>query len=204
MKKILISLVVINSLIFSANAQIERKHDIPKTSQEGSDGMGMKQNHMRMGKMNFTDAQKEQMKTIQMDYKTKMQDLEKNDNMNVKDYQTQKEMLMQDRRSKMAALLTPEQKAQMQSVKQDMQKGNRSDRKANMKELGLTKDQLGQLKSQKQEMKVKMESIKNNQSLTTDERQAQMKALKESNRESLKTVLTPEQMKKLETEKTNK
>ena len=87
---------------------------------------------------------------------------------------------------------------------QHMQKGNKKERMGKLKELGLSKDQMAQLKTQRQANKAKMESIKSDQSLTDDQKKAQMKILKESNMESFKSVLTPEQLNKLETEKTNK
>ena len=204
MKKIIVSLFAVTALLFSANAQIERKPATTNTTTDAStgDAMQMSGDHPMMGKMNLTDAQKQQMKAIQMDFKTKMATLDKSDNMNVKDYKAQKEQLMQDRKAKIQALLTPDQKAQMGNAMQgQMQKGNKAMHKGELKELGLSKAQMGQLKSQRQTMKGKMEAIQSDQSLTPAQKKDQMQALKASNREAMKTILTPEQLSKLEADK---
>lgn len=62
------------------------------------------------------------MKSINEDFKTRMQSLNKNDNMMVKDFKSQKESLMQERKNKISAILTPEQKTQFDQMHKGMDK----------------------------------------------------------------------------------
>ena len=202
MKKIVIALLAAGCFIFSVNAQVEGKHEnTPRAGKENN--CKPHRNHMRMQKMNITDAQKQEFKTIHSDYKARMEALEKNGSMTVKDYKVQKEILLKERKQKIQAVLTPQQKAQMESAMQKpMQKNNKVHLK--LKELGLTKEQRAQLKTQKEATKTKMQSIKNDQSLTSEQKKEQIKVLRNTNMNDLKSVLTPEQLNKLEAEKTNK
>lgn len=212
MKKIILSVAAFTVFIVSANAQIERKHNKKAATTQASrtddqDDKDMKEDHpMGKGKMNFSDDQKKQMKSIQMDYKSKMDALDKNDKMSVKDYNLQKETITQERKSKIEALLTPEQKSQFAQHAKDqhMQQGeNKGDRMEKIRELGLSKDQMAKLKEQRQSMRPKMQAINNDKTLSAAQKQEKIKALKESNREFIKSILTPEQMKKLEEQKNN-
>lgn len=198
MNKLLAGMIAISSFIFTANAQVEQKQDMPAVKQEGREGMH-RGKHV-MDKMNLTDLQKQQMKAIQMDFKTKMEALDKNDKMSVKDYKVQKEALMQERKTQMQTVLTQDQKEQMHSMKHDEMKGH-GEGAAKLKEANLTKEQRSQLRDQMQAMKSKMDAIKNNASLTPEQKNEQMKALKASNKEAFKNVLTPEQIEKMKAQK---
>ena len=46
--------------------------------------------------------------------------------------------------------------------------------------------------------KTKEEAIKNNQALSTDQKNEQMKALREERKNSFRSILTPDQAKKME------
>src|SRR5450759_5326762 len=106
MKKIIAGLFAIAAFTFSASAQNQNNPDGQKKwdrqAQGYHKGMGV------MEKLNLTDAQKQQMKSINEDFKTRMQALNKNDNMMVKDFKAQRGSLMQERKNKISAILTPE------------------------------------------------------------------------------------------------
>ena len=142
MKKILAGLLAIASFTFSANAQEQHNMDRGKTWNK--DGMG---NHMRhhgkgmmaMQKLNLTDAQKQQMKLIHEEFKNKFQALNKNDNMMVKDFRAQKESLLQERKNKIEAILTPEQRTQFEkfhSGMDRMREGRMADMKMDGRQIG--------------------------------------------------------------------
>ena len=103
---------------------------------------------------------------------------------------------------KVLALLTPEQKTQMEQFRKEG-KGdknmNSEKRMGKMKStLDLTDEQVAKLKTQKESFKSKAEAIKNNESLTADQKKDQLKALRDEKRNSFKSILTPDQLKKLE------
>jgi Spy/CpxP family protein refolding chaperone len=81
----------------------------------GHDGKGMQ----GMEKLNLTDAQKQQMKTINQEFRTRMQSLQKNDNILVKDQKEQRKALIEERNNRIAAILTPEQKTQFEQFRKE-------------------------------------------------------------------------------------
>ncbi len=210
MKKILLSLIAIATITFSVDAQTKRNKVEKQNSTEKNDNAKMghgkhdqKMNHHKMDdKLNLTEAQKQQMKSINMDLKNRMQELKKNDNMTVKEFNAKKEALMQERKQKTQALLTPEQKNQMKqfkkehSDKREIESGKRMEKMQT--NLGLSNDQVAKMKAQKEIYKSRTEAIKNNRSTSNEQKKEQLKALREERKNSFKSFLTPEQLQKLE------
>ena len=232
MKKIFLGLVAITAITFTAGAQVQRNQD--ETSQNST------MNHERWGRhgggrdggmmkdLNLTDAQKQQMKSINEDFRSKMQELKKNDNITVKDFNARKEVLFNDRKSKVDAILTADQKNKLAQFKNDRgdrgqfadrdddrNKGDRmsgdrdgdhqgggrmnGDRMEKMQsELGLTSDQIARMKADRESFKAKADAIKNNTSLTDQQKKDQFMQLRKEREESFKSFLNPDQIKKLE------
>ncbi len=69
--------------------------------------------------------------------------------------------------------------------------------------LNLTKEQQGQLKEFHRSMKQQKEAIDNDASLTTEQKEAKMKALHKEQKEKLNSILTPEQMEQLKEQRKN-
>lgn len=65
-------------------------------------------------------------------------------------------------------------------------------------ELSLTQDQVEELKIIQEGQRAKVEALRKNESLTPEQRREQMRALRESGREEINSVLTPEQRQKFE------
>lgn len=70
-----------------------------------------------------------------------------------------------------------------------------------MKDLNLSKEQKGKMKEFKQSMKQKKDAIKNNASLSEEQKKQQMKQLHKEQKQNLQTILTPEQKAKLKKER---
>jgi Spy/CpxP family protein refolding chaperone len=121
MKKIIAGLFAIAAFAFSASAQ-----DQTNTDQKKWDGEqhGMHRDHDGRGKemmqkLNLTDAQKQQMKSINEEFKTKMQALRQNDQSVSADARSQRKALMEERRNRISAILTPEQKVQFDQFQKE-------------------------------------------------------------------------------------
>ncbi len=120
MKKIITGLFAIAAFTFSAVAQDQnnagdRMNKGRQGMHKGHNGKGME----GMEKLNLTEAQRQQIKSINEDFKSKMQALDKNDNMMVKDMKAEKKVLMQERKDKISTVLTPEQKTQFAAMRKD-------------------------------------------------------------------------------------
>ncbi len=198
MKKLLIPLIAIFALTATANAQ---------------DKMGKKDHHnkhqkgMMAKQLNFTDAQKAQAKTINEDSRKKMQELNRNESITVKEQRDRKAAILKERKTKMDGLLTADQKAkqtQLRAEHKAKKEAGFAKRLDKMKtNLNLTDEQVTKLKAQQAANRSKAEQIKNNESLSREQKREQMMALKTQAKEQHNKILTPEQLKKKEEMKKN-
>lgn len=152
--------------------------------------------------LNLTDEQKTELKTIDNDFRQQMTDLKKNEDITVREWKSKMETIRKEHHEKVQNLLTDDQKATLKKMRQDHKGGMRkhgAQRLEQMKkDLNLTDDQVNALKKNHEEMGQKFKAIHDDKSLTDDQKKAQFKDLKKQEHESLKSILTPEQMQKLE------
>ena len=194
MKKLSLTLLVIICTTISLFAQEKRAfqhHEMAKHRP----GMLMKQ-------LNLSPAQKAQFKTDHQAFKQKMQELNKNESITVREFRDRKFALRKEQKASMDALLTAEQKtklAQLKTERQSKMEGHFTQHLDKMKtQLGLTEDQVTKLKAQMIAMHSRMKAIKGNESLTRVQMMDQVKALKNEAKEQHKMILTEEQLKKME------
>lgn len=197
-----------------------------------TDNRGQKPRHeMRKGhdqamqKLNLTDAQKTQMKTIMENQRSEMQSL-KNSNL-PKDQQQEKRKAIQEKyHTQMQTILTPEQKQQMDQMRAQrsgkMAEKGKADWKGGRKgmaagkgaktghgmramgngkmaqELNLTDAQKQQMEQVRTDFRTKMQAIRSNNSLSAEQKKEQMKTLMNQQKEQTKAILTPEQVQKME------
>jgi Spy/CpxP family protein refolding chaperone len=194
MKKVLIPLIAFLALTVNAHAQ---------------DKMGKKANQhhkhekgMMAKELNFTDAQKAQAKAINEDSHKKLQELNKNESITVKEQRDRKAAILKERKTKMDGLLTAEQKTKMtqlkaeRKVKKEEGYAKRLDKiKTN---LSLTDEQVAKLKNQRAATLAKAEKIKNNESLSREQKKEQMMTLKTEAKAHYDKIFTADQLKKKE------
>lgn len=201
MKKLITLSLAFSALVFTATAQEQR--EIKKDKKVGTERReGMKGDRKgMMNDLNLTDAQKTQMKANREEFKTKMEQL-KAQNLPEAQYNERKKALHAEQKAKMESILTAEQKAKMAEKRGNFEgkdKNKQGKDFGKMKEeLSLTDDQSAKLKAQHQALKARMEAIKNDQSLSKEAKKEKMMALKNEAKEQRKSILTAEQMKKME------
>ena len=199
MKKLLIPLIAIFALTVTANAQ-------GKMGKRGHHGQHQK--GMMANQLNFSDDQKKQAAVINEDFRKQMQDLNKQENITVKEMRSRKSAILKDKKARMDGLLTAEQKTKMADMKAAKKLKNEersAQRMAKMKtNLGLTDAQVSQLQAQRSDMQAKSEKIRNNESLSMEQKKAQMMALKAEIKEQHNKIFTPEQLKKKEEMRKNR
>lgn len=118
MKKIIAGLFAIAAFTFSAVAQDQTTDGQKKWNKEGRGHHKGHDGMKAMEQLNLTDAQKTQIKSINEDFKTRLHALHQNDNILVKDQKEQRKALMTERKNKISAILTPEQKTQLEQMRQ--------------------------------------------------------------------------------------
>jgi Spy/CpxP family protein refolding chaperone len=194
MKRIMMMTMAFTLALFSANAQVERKmkHHKQHTMQQ----------------LNLSEEQKKQAGAMKQEYRTKMQELNKNENMTVKEYRDRKEALRKEQKTRMMGMLTAEQKQKMEQLKQDKKarhEAHFAKRLDKMKSnLQLTDDQVATLKAGREAMKSRLKSIKENQGLDRVQRKEQLMALKNERKAQMDNILTADQKEKLKAMKKNR
>jgi hypothetical protein len=200
MKKIIVTVFALAVATLATQAQ-----DKPDVKHDRSKG---RHHQEYFQKLNLSEDQKAKFKTLNEDFRTQMQDLKKQDNLTVKDQKEKMKSLREDHKSKVQGVLTTEQKDQMKKLREEHKAKRESqgaDRMEKMKSrLNLSDDQVTKMKAQRTEMSSKFKAIRENKSLSDEQRKEQMKELKKQQKESMKSILTEEQMKKLHEKKHRK
>ncbi|MEI2740181.1 MAG: hypothetical protein V9F01_15515 [Chitinophagaceae bacterium] len=199
MKKLILSAVVLSMAVAVQAQEIpERKAERP--------GMHERKRHhghhrMDMQKLNLTDDQKAKFKSQRESFHKQMEDLKKNENITVKEFKSKMESIRKDHKSKVDGILTSDQKAQIEKMKAEgmaKQKEMAKQRAEKMKtQLGLSDEQSAKMESNRKEMGEKMKAIRENKSLSDEQRKEQMKELHKKQKENMKSILTKEQLEKL-------
>jgi len=151
--------------------------------------------------LNLTQDQKVQFKSLNEEHRKQMAELRKNDNITVKEWNSKKDALQKDYREKIQTLLTPEQKTQLEKEKLERKAKMDERSKARMDkmktDLGLSDEQLVKLKSERAAMQEKMKAIREDKSLDDQAKKEQQRELMQKQKESMRSILTEEQLKKL-------
>lgn len=137
--------------------------------------------------LNLTEAQKQQFKSLNQDYKARAQ------------------ALRAERKAKAENILTAEQKAKASELREKRKtetrrKGDDRFEKAK-KELNLTEAQGQRMKAINERFRERAKAIRENESLSKEQKKEQFKSLNEQRRNEMKAVLTAEQIQKLESRK---
>ena len=192
MKKFIVCTFVLAVAIQGIKAQ-----EIPERTRETIN------RHHRDGvnRLNLSEEQKAKFKSLNEDFRTQMEELKKKDDITVKEWRSRMENLRKDHRDKISALLTDDQKNQLKKSREARQLRQSDRRKEGFDRmrtrLNLTDDQAAKLKQSHSDMAEKIQSIRENQSLTDDQKKEQVKELRKKNQENLKTILSEDQLKRL-------
>ncbi|OQP61027.1 hypothetical protein A3860_04725 [Niastella vici] len=159
-----------------------------------------------MQQLNLTDEQKTEMKTINDDFKQQMTDLKKSeDKITVTEWKSKMATIRKDHHEKVDKVLTDDQKASLKKMMREhrgeMRHQGRHRMEQMKKDLNLTDDQVNALKKNHEAMEQKFKAIRDDKSLTEDQKKAEVKKFKQEQHDNLKSILTPEQLQKLEQQK---
>lgn len=199
MKKLLIALLALGMITFSANAQQKRM------------AKGKHPQHHKMAvsqKLNFSAEQKTQLKLNKDQYRKQLQELNKNENITVKEFRDKKLALHKEQQAKMQSLLTPEQKTKMAQLKAEHKVKARQHYAARMDKmktkLDLSDDQVVKMKAHHEAMGAKLKAIKEDDKLDRVAKQEKLSALKNQAKAEHKKIFTPDQLQKMEEMKKNR
>jgi len=166
--------------------------------------------HNRFGRRGFghsmgiryTPEQRQQLTAINKEYRQKTADLYKKDNITLREYKTGLVALQKEKKSKMEALLTPQQKDQLATRRKRMSENMQVMAAARMERLklrlSLSDDQVAKIKSGQESVHNQLKAIRENDNLLPQQKREQVKDLMSSNKDIVKSVLTPEQQTKFD------
>jgi Spy/CpxP family protein refolding chaperone len=222
MKKIFASMLAV-VIAFSAVAQNGNKNAKGKRGEEMGQRRGPEQVKRQgmiggVGSLNLTDAQKQQMKQVNESFRQQMQELNKNENITVKEQKERRAALTQQHKTDVQNILTAEQRRELEANKKDYKskdkdynkgrgddmmgrgdKNGRDDSRGdNLKQLNLTDAQGVRIKAANEEFRTKVQAIQKNASLSNDQKKTQRDAAQQQHTAAIKAILTQEQTAKLE------
>jgi Spy/CpxP family protein refolding chaperone len=198
MKRIIVSVLAIALTVTAVQAQeiTDRKHDGIQRQE------GHKRHHGKeMADLNLSDEQKAKFSALNDEHHKQMAELKKQDNITVKESREKREALRKDHHAKVLALLTPEQKTQMDKKKEEhktkMGEMGKARGERMKKELNLTDEQSAKFDESRKKTAEKMRSIRDDKSLTEEQVKEKSKELRKQQMQSMKSILTEEQLKKM-------
>ena len=171
-----------------------------KHGRQGQKGM--------MAKLNLSANQKDKMMALRVEGKKKMDELNGNTSITVKEFNYRKTAIRKDMQQKRDAILTSEQKDQLAKSKKDEQ--NKREEKFNQKlekqkiKLGLSDDQVQKMKANHEKSKAEVEKIKSDEKLNDQEKKIKIKSVMEKAKASRESILTKVQLKQIEDHKKQK
>ena len=153
-------------------------------------------------RIHYTPEQRKQVAAINKDYHQKAQDLFKQDNLTLKQYKAGLVTLQKEKKDKMAALLTPQQKDELAARRKRMDENRQVMEVARLERLklrlNLTDDQVARIKAGQENLHSQVKAIHENDNLLPQQKMEQMKALLAKRNDTYKAVLTPEQYSQFE------
>ncbi|MEI9934667.1 MAG: hypothetical protein WDM71_07380 [Ferruginibacter sp.] len=197
MKKILITLLVFSTITFSAVAQ----ENIPSQDMAGQH-QWHHQHMMDWKTLNLSQDQIAQIKAYNKTYRGQLQQLNKNESITVKEYRDQLYALHNEHKAKIKSILTEDQKTKLLGLRNEHMEQHDSivaKRLDKIKiKLGLSDEQVAQIKAQREAIHEKIVSVRDNDSLTREQKREQLLSIKNESKENFKKILTPDQLNKLE------
>jgi hypothetical protein len=152
--------------------------------------------------IHYTPEQRKQVMAINKDYRQKREDLYKQDNSTLKQYKAGLLALDKDKKTKLQALLTPQQMDQIAARHKKMDENRQVMAVARLErlrlQLNLTDDQVAQIKSGQQNLHNQTQAIRDNDNLLPQEKREQIKALMTARNDNFKTILTTDQYSKFQ------
>jgi hypothetical protein len=134
---------------------------------------------------------------INKDYRQKSEDLFKQDNLTLKQYKAGLVGLQKDKKDKLQALLTPQQKDEMAASRKRMAENAQVMEVARLERLklrlNLSDDQITKIKTGQEALHSQVKAIHENDNLLPQQKMEQMKALIAKRNDTYKAVLTPDQ-----------
>ncbi len=208
MKRIITSAFVIMLSIGAAQAQT--------TSPDKHKGH-KKEHKMAFGDLNLSADQKARLQSVREDYKKQSAELKNDTQLSTEEKQKRRKELHEQFKSKTDAIFTPAQKDQLAKNKTEWKEKNKDGKKEDrkdgqagkgmqrgegfQKDLGLSADQQQKMEQLRNDFRNRFSSLRSDNSLTDDQKKAKIQDIRKQQQEQMKSILTPEQIQKMESQR---
>ena len=209
MKRIITSALVIMLTIGAAQAQTTTDK-----KQEGH----KKEHNKAFDDLNLSADQKARLQSIREDFKKQSEALKNNTSLSAEEKKARRKTMHEQFKTQMESVLTPAQKEQLQKKKAEWKEKNKGAKKEwkkegkndnargkgfdrgrdFQKELGLTDEQKQKMEQLRNDFRNRFSSLRSDNALTQEQKKAKMQELMKQQREQMKSILTPEQIQKME------
>ena len=195
--------LILSFLVVAVASIVTRAQEIPDRKREESKPIIKEKifNKKERANLDLTDEQKEKLKSMTRDLRGKMEELRKKNDVAAKEFREKMEELRKEQQTQFQSILTPDQKDRMEKYKEAS--------KAKFKEFGLKKqsklkerldlndEQVAKIAENRKAISEKIRAIRENNALMDDQKREEIKELMKKQKESMKSILTEEQMKKM-------
>ena len=193
MKKLIVGTFALASFILSANAQETGKMEHKNHHHDRA---------MMLKGLNLSETQKEQIKTYRQNANNQLMELNKNEDITVKEYRSRKAAILNTQKEQIEKVLTAEQKTQLAQNKAERKAANElavTKRIDKMKSrLNLSDEQVTKIRATHEAAMEKATAIRENNQLSPEEKRQQLMSLRQEQKSNITQVLTPEQITKME------
>jgi Spy/CpxP family protein refolding chaperone len=146
-------------------------------------------------KLNLTDQQKSQLQSLFQNQRSQIDAIRQDSSLTPEQKRERIHQLHQSSHTQFLAALTPEQKQQLEQMR--AQRGERGLEMLSQR-LNLTPDQQSKLKPILEAQHKQMEALRDDNSLTPEQRMARAREIHQSSKSQLSSILTPEQLQRLQ------
>ncbi len=212
MKKILTGALTL--LLFAGAAQAQKKDSMRHGHHKGRTEM--------VSKLNLTADQQASLKSIREAQKAEMKALYENKSLNAEQKKAAREELFKKYSAQTKAVYTPAQQAQIDKMKAEWKQKAKEGKHAKkdgmsrkhgknsskggdfQKDLGLSDDQKSKMADLRADFKKQFETLRNNQSLSDEQKKEKSKELRKTQQDKMKSILTKDQVEKMESARKNR
>ena len=145
-----------------------------------------------MRDLNLTDQQKTQLKSLRETQRQQIEQVKQNSSLSEEQKREQIAQIRKQGKDQFTALLTPEQQAKLKTMRE-----GREERGGSAK-LNLTDQQKSQIKPILEQSREQMKAVRQDTSLTSEQKKEKAKQIREQTRAQILPLLTPEQQQQLQ------
>ena len=145
-------------------------------------------------KLNLTADQKAKLKSLHEGVRLQIEAVRNDATLSADAKRAKIRSLRESTRQQFQAVLTPEQQQLLQNGRRERRGGARRGPRA---DLGLTADQRSQLETIHKSTRDQVSAIRNDSTLSSEQKEAKLKSLLQNSHQQVSTILTPEQQQKL-------